>query len=158
VAAVPRVIRHDYQAVGPLRFSDIGRVMIDGYEQVDGQPKTRGLWMNARTNEMFPVFFVVWGLLAVGGAIFFYGGENAALKRKLHPFYIVLISVVFIAFTYYIQGRIPIFMTAMVVVIAVMNLRITRFCSSCGRMVISRNLFVAPKYCQGCGAKLDDAA
>jgi hypothetical protein len=114
--------------------------------------------MHSRASDIFPVFFVIWALLGIGGALFFYSGQNAGLKRKLHPFYIVLISVVFVGFTWYMSGQLPLFLVIMVVVIAVINIRITRFCNSCGRMVISRILSQAPKYCQGCGASLDDTA
>jgi hypothetical protein len=114
--------------------------------------------MHSRADAIFPVFFVVWALLGIGGAIFFYGGENPGLKRKLYPYYIVLISIVFVGFTWYIEGHVPPFLAVMVVAIAFINLRATRFCNSCGRMAISRNLFTAPKYCQGCGARLDDTA
>ena len=115
-----------------------------------------GTGMHSRATDIFPVFFVIWGLLGIGGAVFFYGGENAGLRRKLYPIYIVLISVVFIGFTLYVQGRVPLFLAVIVPAIAFLNLRITRFCNSCGRMVVSRNLFVAPKYCQSCGARLDE--
>lgn len=112
--------------------------------------------MNSRVHDVFPVFFAVWALLAIVGAMFFYGGENAALKRRLYPFYIALISVLFIGFTYLIQGQLSLFMLVMVVIIAIFNLRTIRFCDACGRMIMPRSLFVAPKYCQGCGAKLDE--
>ena len=113
--------------------------------------------MKPPMTDAMKVLFGIWILLGIGGALFFYGSENAALKRKLYPLFLLLITAVFLGFTFFLQGSLPLFLTVAVVVIGFMNLRMTRFCDACGRMVVSRAFFVAPKFCQGCGAKLTDA-
>jgi hypothetical protein len=116
--------------------------------------KSERYGMASRAHEIFPLFFIVWLLLGIGGAIFFYGSRDAALKRRLFPFFIVFTSALFIGFLFYIQGRIPVVLAIAVLAIGFFNLKATRFCDACGQMVISRMPFASPKYCQRCGAEL----
>lgn len=112
--------------------------------------------MKPPMSDLAKVIIGGWILLGIVGAVFFLGGDNAALKRKLFPYFITLICGVFFVLIWFIQGQIPLPFFILVPVIGWLNLRMTRFCDGCGRMVISRNLFVSPKYCQGCGARLED--
>jgi len=112
--------------------------------------------MKPGASDIFPLFFVIWAILGIGGAIFFYGNRDAALKRKIFPYFLLLIGIAFVGFTFYMQGQVPIFMIVAVVAVLILNFRMTRFCDACGQMVVSRALFVTPKYCQKCGAKLSD--
>jgi fatty acid desaturase len=111
--------------------------------------------MNTQNAQhVFPVFFVIWALLGVGGALFFYGNRDASLKRKLWPCFIVLVGLLFLGFTWSLLGSIPLPFVVLIPVIMFINIRMTRFCDSCGRTVVSRNLFAPAKFCQGCGAEL----
>jgi hypothetical protein len=111
--------------------------------------------MNTRNpNDISPVFFVFWALLGIGGAIFFYGNRDAGLKRKLWPYFIAVVGLSFLSFTWYLQGAVPLPFVVLIPAIMFINIKMTRFCDSCGRTVVSRNLFAPAKFCQGCGAEL----
>lgn len=101
-------------------------------------------------------FFVFWMVLGIGGAAFFLGSRNAGLKRKALPLYIVAISVIFLGFIYFADGTVPWLVLVFVPLIGLLNIRMTKFCNSCGATIISRNFFSTPRYCQMCGAKLTE--
>jgi uncharacterized protein (DUF983 family) len=41
-----------------------------------------------------------------------------------------------------------------VILISLLNIRATKFCDSCGKMVMNQNVLSPPKYCSKCGAEL----
>src|ERR1700733_7569964 len=108
--------------------------------------------MDSDTNAA--LFFVVWALLGIGAAAFFYGNKNAKLKRKIFPVYMIAVATIFIAGGYFIKGTVPLFVFVFVPLIALVNIGMTKFCDACGQTVISHVPFSTPRYCQKCGAKL----
>ncbi len=105
----------------------------------------------------FPVFAVTWVLLGVLGFYLFYLGKDADFKRKWWPWWIALIGVLFVLFIALTGFPLQTLLFAIpgILLISWLNIRQTRFCSSCGRMVLSSTPFLRPDYCSKCGAKLE---
>lgn len=122
-----------------------------------GKPRVS---MGAQAERVFPIFFGVWIVLGVFSAAFFFLNNNAALKRKVHPPFVIGIGVLFIIFGVLMGfGRDAFFFIVIVpavAVITILNLRNTKFCGSCGKTLISQNPFTPPKFCSKCGTSLDN--
>jgi hypothetical protein len=106
-------------------------------------------------DRVFPVFMGTWIVLAVAGFYFFPARRDVRSKRKWWPWWIALVSVLFIGFvaaTGFSTGVLA-FMIPVTVMIGLLNLRNTRFCGTCGRMITEP--FTRPKYCSKCGGDLD---
>jgi peptidoglycan/LPS O-acetylase OafA/YrhL len=106
--------------------------------------------------RFFPAFFVFWILLGIGATVFFYTNKDAKLKRKVHPILSIAGGVIFLGSVYIMSdGRdiSPIPVIAVVIIMA-LNIKMTRFCDTCGATLISRVPFSSPRFCQNCGAKL----
>jgi hypothetical protein len=112
---------------------------------------------SSSTDQVFPVFIVVWAGLGIASSAFFYLSKNASLKRKIWPPASIAASVLFLAFVW--TRGIPasefIFVVPFVALITFINLRVMKFCDACGRTVMNQNPFSLPKYCSKCGAALD---
>jgi len=108
-------------------------------------------------HDRFNIFFVVWVVLAVASAAFFYGSNNATLKRKIFPFWISFAGGLFIVFTSYIQGHFSWFPILPVALIIYLNIKNTKFCTVCGKTQYNRNLTTPQKYCANCGSSLQQA-
>ncbi len=97
----------------------------------------------------FPVFAATWVLLGVLGFYLFYLGKDADFKRKWFPRWIALIGVLFVLFIA-LTGfpmQMLLFGFPGILLISWLNIRQTRFCSSCGRMVWSSAPFTQPDFC-----------
>jgi peptidoglycan/LPS O-acetylase OafA/YrhL len=103
--------------------------------------------------HIFQIFFAVWIFLGIGGVAFFYLNKNVKLKRTLLPICIVSVCIIFVGFIYLMMGSVPFLFLIFIPIIALLNLKMIRFCESCGATLISQNVFSPPKYCQKCGAK-----
>lgn len=112
---------------------------------------------NASVSQMFPIFIVVWVTLGVASMAFFYLSKNASLKRKLWPRVSIGASVLFVAFVWAVAGTNELFFVVPFVgLITVLNLRMMKFCNSCGRTLTNQNPFSPPKFCSKCGASLEE--
>lgn len=114
--------------------------------------------MNDQIQRVFPIFFGVWIVLGLISAGFFFFNNNAALKRKVFPPFVIGVGVLFLAFVALMgfpAGMFFIIVPA-IVLITFLNLRSTRFCNACGKTLINQNFLSAPKFCSKCGAALDD--
>jgi hypothetical protein len=101
-------------------------------------------------------FFAVWMTLGVVSFLFFQFNRNARLKRTLWPVFVITASALFIVFMSSMGFRGPawyIFIPA-IVLITILNLRNTRFCSTCGRTIHSQNILSPPRFCPKCGSEL----
>src|SRR5262245_54978165 len=116
--------------------------------------------MGAQAERIFPIFFGVWILLGVFSAAFYLLCNNAALKRKVHPPFVIGVSVLFLCFVVLMDFPHDAFFfclfVPMIVVLTFLNIRNTKFCSACGKTLFSQNPFVPPKFCSKCGANLEN--
>src|SRR5262245_7282586 len=116
--------------------------------------------MGAQPERVFPMFFGVWVALGLVFTAFFYLNKDAALKRKVHPPFAIAVGVLFLGFVMLTgKPRDAFFLFVMVPAIALitlLNIRNTKFCSACGKMLVSQNPFAPPKFCTKCGASLDE--
>lgn len=107
--------------------------------------------------RVFLVFFVCWVILGITSFLFFYINRNASLKRRIFPFFLVGVGLVFTAFIAYMTHGDPraISMTLpAIALITFLNFRTTRFCDACGRTLIRQPLFTRPGFCPHCGDRL----
>jgi hypothetical protein len=116
--------------------------------------------MGAQAERVFPIFIGVWVVLGIVSTAFFFLNDNAALKRKVHPPYVIGVSILFFGFVVLMGTPRDVFfyciLVPAIVLITFMNLRNTKFCDTCGRTLINQNPFVCPRFCSKCGASLED--
>ncbi len=107
--------------------------------------------------EITPFFFGTWIALAIVGLWFMFFDRNVARKKKLLPVFIIGVGVLFVLFTFAMTGDLGAmaFVVPAVVLITVLNLRMTKVCTSCGRTVVSGIWFAKAEYCSKCGARLE---
>ncbi|WP_334078830.1 hypothetical protein [Microbulbifer sp. M83] len=110
--------------------------------------------MNA--DEMFPVFFGIWGVLGLIGFVMFFLGKDAQLKRKLWKPFVIATGALFIGFVCFMGfgGETLYIMVPATVLITFLNIRSTKFCDACGKTIINQNFLVEPEFCSKCGEKL----
>ena len=97
-------------------------------------------------------------VLSISGGAFFYFSRNAALKRKLQPFWVIGTDRVILRLRIFQRALqkgpfIYVFVLA-AVVIAYQNIKRVKFCDTCGRTVFGANLS-APRHCIRCGSSLE---
>jgi hypothetical protein len=116
--------------------------------------------LSSNPGEIFPYFFALWAVLGIGSSAFFFLNRNAPLKRRLWPIVSIGASVLFIGFLWLmgILGKGFLFVVLFVGVITLLNLRMMKFCKSCGRTLMNQNPFSPPNFCPKCGAGLDPDA
>jgi hypothetical protein len=106
----------------------------------------------------FVVFMVVWFILGLTSFLFFKFNRNATLKRRVWAPFVIIIGVIFAAFVWHMSGgslAVLVFMVPVIVLISVLNIRLTRFCQSCGRTLEAQPFSSPGLYCKYCGAKLE---
>lgn len=98
------------------------------------------------------VFF----LFGVSVMLFLQISRNAVLKRKIFRWSLVLMMPLVLGFFWAANAPLPIILGFIpgVVIIALMNLRMIRFCGSCGKTLVNYNLIFRHKFCSDCGASL----
>ena len=111
----------------------------------------------ASKESAFLVFFVFWALLGLSSFLFFHFNRDAKLKKRVFPFFVVGVGVIFGTFAAYTTGWHPavlMVMLPLVGLITFLNLRTTKFCDSCGRTLYRQSLFGPSKFCPHCGSEL----
>ncbi len=114
--------------------------------------------MNAQADIVFPIFFGVWILLGIFSAAFFFFNNDAALKRKVYPPFVVGVGILFLVFgalTGFAKHPFIYVLVPMVGLITFLNLRSTKFCDSCGKTLFNQSPFAPAKFCSRCGANLE---
>ena len=106
---------------------------------------------------VIPVFLVVWVALAAGGFMFFAFNKDVARKRLYFPRYVIGAGVLFgliIAFMAPLPATL--LFLPFIALISWLNIRMTRFCGGCGRLLINQQWWVRMKFCPYCGEKLPE--
>ncbi|CAN0601238.1 unnamed protein product [Ectocarpus sp. 12 AP-2014] len=98
------------------------------------------------------VFF----LFGISVMLFLQISRNAALKRKLFRYSLVIMMPLALGFFWTANAPLPMVLGFIpgVIIIALMNLRMVSFCDSCGKTLVNYNLFFRHKFCTDCGASL----
>lgn len=108
---------------------------------------------------IFAIFIAVWVVLGVASAAFFFLNHDAALKRKVHPPFVIFVGVLFLVFVALMgfahDAFFYVVMVPGVAVISYLNIRNTRFCTTCGKTLYTQNPFTRPHFCTQCGTNLD---
>ena len=104
--------------------------------------------------ELYPIFFGTWIVLAIFSYLVFYSGKNVARKRKLWRPFISLVGIMVVAFMYILGSGIEALyvMVPAVILMVIYNFCAVQFCE-CGHMDISQNPFSKSEYCSKCGEK-----
>ena len=112
--------------------------------------------MNRIPDSVFGTFFIIIWITFLVSGLFFWLNKNAALKRKLFPYFVLGAGLVMVAFISLskIPHQVLFVAIPIIVLISFLNIKSVKFCDSCGRTVHSQNPFSPAEYCQKCGAKL----
>lgn len=104
---------------------------------------------------VIPVFFAVWAALALGGFLFFALNKDVALKRRLFPRLAIAAGVLF-GGVIALMAPWPAFLlfVPFIALIVWLNIRMTRFCGACGKILINHQWWSTMNFCPYCGAKL----
>lgn len=100
-------------------------------------------------------FAVTWITLGVISFLFFNFSRNARLKRKLWPAFNAVTGTLFVAYVGVKGGRSALsVMGPFMLLITIGNIKLTKFCDSCGAISIRRSLLSPNRYCSKCGEEL----
>jgi hypothetical protein len=109
----------------------------------------------SRADRVFPFFIGSWIVLGIVGLLLFVRPGDAERKKRLFGPFTVGVGVLFILFVMLmgvLAPALPLLVPA-VALIMFLNVRNTRFCPDCGRLVPTRG-FTRPRYCPSCGHAL----
>jgi hypothetical protein len=106
--------------------------------------------------EIVPWFFGTWIVLGLLSFWFMYLDRNVARKKRLLPIFIIGSGALFVIFVFLISGSLAAlaFTFPAAVLICILNLRMIKVCTSCGRTIHSGLWFAKAEYCSKCGARL----
>ena len=107
--------------------------------------------------QAFTVFAICWVALGIASFVFFHFNLQAALKRRVFPFFVVAVGIIFGAFLIYMTrgfSQVLFIAVPMIALITFLNIRMTRLCDSCGRTLYRQPVFTRPGFCPHCGAQL----
>jgi type III secretory pathway component EscS len=109
------------------------------------------------------LFGGTWIILMVTSVFLFWIKKDVVFKRKWFPRFVILVGVLFVAFSSTImvlQQRSVHSLKILVVIIPAvilsswLNLKLTKFCGSCGATIINNVPFSRTRFCPKCGAEL----
>ena len=94
--------------------------------------------------------------VAIPASLFFLLGRNAALKRRIFPWYNVAVGVLFCAIVASDMRRWEplLFVIPAVAFVMWWNTRIVKFCDGCGRTIFNNVWFARARFCSFCGHPL----
>ena len=106
----------------------------------------------------FIAFIIFWVGLGLGSFLFFRFSHNTPLKRRVWLVDNVATGIIFGAFVFFSSGRqqpqILFVLVPVLVIIMVLNIKTTRFCDACGKMLTRQPIFSRTHFCPYCGAEL----
>ena len=103
------------------------------------------------------MFFAFWVALGLASFLFFHFNRDAALKRRVFPFFVITVGLIFGAFLIYMtrgSSQVLFLAVPMIALITFLNIRCTRFCGSCDRTLYKQPVFTRPGFCPHCGAQV----
>jgi len=105
--------------------------------------------------ELELIVFGVWAVLVIGSICFFFGSKNAKLKQRVLPWFIAGVGTLFTFVVLFFSGQPDILLIVVpaVILIGYLNIRMTKFCESCGATVINQAWFTKFRYCSHCAAE-----
>jgi hypothetical protein len=104
---------------------------------------------------IFKIFFIFWVILGVGSFLFFRFYKNLELKKKLWVPFIITIGIIFGSFVWFMVRdlRVLYLLVPAIAFISFLNIKLNRFCNSCGRLIYNAMWFSKMEFCPKCGAK-----
>jgi hypothetical protein len=109
--------------------------------------------------QVFQAFFAFWIVLGVSSFLFFQLNRDSKLKKRVLPFFVVGVGVIFGTFAAWMSNWQPFvlaFFIPMVALITFLNLRTIKFCPSCGRTLYRQPVFAKASFCSHCGSSLEE--
>jgi len=105
--------------------------------------------------QRFFVFFCTWVVLAISSGLLLWLGAPD-VKRTWYPRLIVLAGVLFVAFVYWLTPvtQVLFMVIPVVLLIAILNLKISKFCPQCGAFFQDIGPLARSNYCRKCGHSL----
>ena len=102
------------------------------------------------------IFFLTWLVLGVVSLYLFFINKNAAFKRTIFPWFVILVGMLFLSFLILLDGprRDLLFMIPLIALISFLNIYRTRFCDACGKTVHNYRGLGRPRQCSKCGSML----
>lgn len=99
---------------------------------------------------------VTWVVLGVAGTLLLFLSRDASLKRRLFRPYVFLVGVLFLVFLLgsWIPSLAYLIIVPAVALIIGLNIYLTQFCDTCGRTIVSNNMFSRASFCPKCGARM----
>src|ERR1700737_2781954 len=96
---------------------------------------------DARTHHL--IVFAVWIVIGIGATCFFFGSKNAKLKRRVFPWFVIGAGATFVVYVILTTDRSPFELLFFPVIglITFLNIRMTKFCDSCGAMIFNQTWF-----------------
>ena len=107
--------------------------------------------------EYFWIFFVFWAILGLGSFLFFQFYKNTKIKKKVLPVFVIFAGLIFMSFVVFMAGfsyEVLWIMVPAIALISFLNIRNTKFCDNCGKMIYNNNWFSKQEFCSKCGMKL----
>ena len=110
------------------------------------------------TGSGFPIFIVLWGaMIALTYYLFFINKDYETKQRYVKPLVMlggiaVLAGMLFLGF----PREVVLVVSPIVLLVCYVNTKMFTFCKNCGSVVFRQALFVMPKHCPKCGARLTE--
>jgi predicted neutral ceramidase superfamily lipid hydrolase len=107
--------------------------------------------------DAFLMFFVSWAALAISSFLFFHFNRNAALKRRVFPWFGIIVGIIlgcFVAWIFPDRLQFLFIAVPMIIFISFLNIHRTRFCDGRGRTLYQQPVFSPSQCCPRCGAAL----
>lgn len=108
----------------------------------------------AGMTRAFTVFIVFWIALGIASAIF-YRKASYQTKKTAHPYIGASFGLIFLGFVaWFTHGRVPVLFVVAIILISLLNIKLTQFCAHCGATIFQRG-FPRFKFCPKCGSELE---
>ena len=105
---------------------------------------------------ILPIFVAIWIILCILSLFIFTVNNNASLKRKLWPVFLIGGGILMLVFTYITDshGNALYFAVPALILVVSINIYRTKFCDACGKTNYGTHLLSKPNFCAKCGEKL----